>query len=322
MLRFGIYSERQYQRAGPRRRDLGAQVAYTLLDVGTDPSDERVAMFEDVCFRLRTSNGTFRTSFAQRFVDLDTAALRWMGELFVPRAAIRIQDRGASHCLTSHDFAERVFTAYPYAEFEASDLFLCLYELSLANGGKYIVEPNGQPLQYIRPPFVLSACHREPRRYLVNLWLGVRARRRFGRLSLPEGWMQSTGGPGYRVRAIPCVHPRAAALAARDPRFRLRTRSVFEVTPQSCHVLRTMNILNRSYFADWQLETAASAAFDSVREGGLWIVGRTWEDDFSNHATFFLRGSNAWQFLGRIGDGSELEELVLAADSKRSTGEP
>jgi hypothetical protein len=76
MLRLGIHTEEQYRRAGPRRRDLGAQVAYSLLDVGNDPSEERVAMFEDICFRLRTSNGTFRTSFPQRFVDLDAAALR------------------------------------------------------------------------------------------------------------------------------------------------------------------------------------------------------------------------------------------------------
>ena len=151
------------------------------------------------------------------------------------------------------------------------------------------MEPSGKPLQYIRPPFVLSACHREPRRYPLNLWLGVWARKRFARLALPEGWMQTDGGPGYRVHRIPCVHPRAAALAARDPRFQFRTRSVFDVTPQSCDVLRTMNILNRAYFAEEQLESAVNAAFDSLRVGGLWIVGRTWEEDFSNHATFFLR---------------------------------
>lgn len=319
VLRFGIYTERQYQRAGPQRRDLGSHVAYTLLDVGNDPNDERVSMFEDVCFRLRTSNGTFRTSFAHRFVDLDKAALRWIDELFAPDAPIRIQDRAASHCLTSHDFAQRVFATHATAEFEASDLFLCIYELSLANGEKFIVEPSGQPLQYIRPPFVLSACHREPRRYPVNLWLGLRARRRFARLALPEGWMKSASGPGYRVRPISCVHPRAATLAMRDPRFRLCTRSVFEPTPHASDVLRTMNILNRAYFGEDQLATAVRAAFDSVRPGGLWIVGRTWENDFSNHATFFLRGDNGWRVLGRIGQGSELEQLALAVPPKSNS---
>src|ERR1700761_3306299 len=134
MLRFGIYTEEQYRRAGPRRRDLGAQVAYSLLDVGSDPSEEEVAMFEDLCFRLRTSNGTFRTSFPQRFVDLDATALRWMSEMFAPQSPIQIQDRAASHCLTSRDWAPRIFAAFPHAEFEASDLIVCLFELSLSSG--------------------------------------------------------------------------------------------------------------------------------------------------------------------------------------------
>jgi hypothetical protein len=319
MLRFGIYTEEQYRRAGPHRRDLGSQVAYSLLDVGSAPSDAQIAMFEDLCFRLRTSNGTFRTSFPQRFADLDAAALRWMSELFAPDARIRIQDRAASHCLTSCDWAEHIFTAHSNVEFEASDLILCLYELSLASGETYIVEPGGEPLQYIRPPFVLSVRHREPRRYPLNLWLSSRARRRFSRLMLPEGWQQSKTGPGYGVRCISCVHPRAAALAARDPRFQLRTRSVFEVTSQACDVLRTMNILNRAYFTEDELASAANAVFDSVRVGGLWIVGRTWEEDFSNNATFFLRREDRWQVLGRIGNGSEIEELVLAAPTSRST---
>jgi hypothetical protein len=78
-----------------------------------------------------------------------------------------------------------------------------------------------------------------------------------------------------------------------------------------------MNILNRSYFAEERLETAVNAAFDSLRSGGLWIVGRTWEEDSSNHATFFLRRDDAWQILGRIGKGSEIEDLALAAPARR-----
>lgn len=322
MLRFGIYTEQQYRRAGPNRRELGPRVAYNLLDVGSDPNEEQVAMFEDLCFRLRTSNGTFRTTVPQRFVDVDTAASRWMSELFAKGAAIRIQDRAASHCLTSYEWAQRVFAAHSQAEFEASDLVLSLYELSLASGEIYIVEPDGEPLQYIRPPFVLSVHHREPRRYLLNLWLGARARRRFRRLGLPDGWQQSETGPGYRVRRISCVHPRAVALAARDSRFQVRTRSVFEITPQACDVLRTMNILNHSYFTGDELTSATNAVFDSLRVGGLWIVGRTWEEDLRNHATFFMRREDGWQVLGRTGNGSEIEQLALAASAGRSMRGP
>jgi hypothetical protein len=245
-----------------------------------------------------------------------------MSEIFAPEAPIQIQDRAASHCLTSCDWAPRIFAAHPHAEFEASDLIVCLFELSLASGETYIVEPSGEPLQYIRPPLVLSVRHREPRRYPLNLWWSARARKRFTRLGLPKDWQQSESGPGYRVRRISCVHPRAAALAARDPRFRVRTRSVFEVTPQACDVMRTMNILNRAYFSETQLTAAVNAVFDSVRPGGLWIVGRTWEEDFSNHATFFRRREDGWQVLGRIGDGSEIEQLALASPASRSARGP
>ena len=94
---------------------------------------------------------------------------------------------------------------------------------------------------------------------------------------------------------------------------------MFEATPQGCDVLRTMNILNRAYFAEEQLATAVNAAFDSVRPGGLWIVGRTFEEDLSNNATFFLRREDAWQVLGRHRNGSEIEELALAAPAGGGT---
>jgi hypothetical protein len=83
-----------------------------------------------------------------------------------------------------------------------------------------------------------------------------------------------------------------------------------------------MNILNRAYFTEDQLASAANAVFDSIRMGGLWIVGRTLEQDFSNNATFFLRGEDGWQVLGRIGNGSEIEQLALAASTSRSTRGP
>ena len=93
-------------------------------------------------------------------------------------------------------------------------------------------------------------------------------------------------------------------------RFQIRERSVFDSTAASCHVLRTMNILNAAYFSPEQLSVAAVAAFESVRLNGLWIVGRSREEDSSNHATFFARRESGWEVLGRFGSGSEMEEFA------------
>lgn len=311
MLRFGIWTREQYLHAGAKRRFSGARVSYSLLNVGDHPTEEEIKVFEDICFTLRTSNGTFRTSFRRRFHDVDAAAMCWIERLYPAGTELRVQDRAVSHGLTSREWAEQVFQVYPRASFEASDLLFFLVQLTLPDGASYIVEPNGQPLQYIRPPFVVSVLHREPRRYPVNRWMRALARRRFARLSLPEGWMESAGAGAYRVGKIPIIHPEALLYSKTNPGFQFRVRSVFEHTPGACQVLRTMNIFNRDYFPEEQLRAGMEAAFHSLEPGGLWIVGRTLEEDFSNHVSFLRRRETGWEFLERVGKGSEMEALAL-----------
>src|SRR5580692_5537600 len=101
MVRFGIRTEEQYFRLGPDRANSSPHVAYNLLDVGDQPTEEQIRAFEDISILLRTSNGTFRTTFPQRFKDVDEMALRWMGQLYPAEAEIQIQDRAVSHGLTS-----------------------------------------------------------------------------------------------------------------------------------------------------------------------------------------------------------------------------
>lgn len=320
MLRFGVWTRDQYAKAGPERRFFGSRVSYSLLDVSDPPTPEEVRAFEDISFTLRTSNGSFRTTFRSRFKDVDEEAMRWIRNSFPAGTEIRVEDRAASHGLTSLEFASQVFRDFPNATFEASDLVLFLVRLTLPTGETYIVEPNGLPLQYIKPPFVVSVYHPESWRYPLNRLIAARAKRRFQRLSLPEGWMESYGEAAYKVSRIPCIHPECLSFAKANPRFQFRARSVFEHMQGACHVLRTMNIFNRAYFPEAQLLEGAEAAFDTLKPGGLWIVGRTLEEDLTNHVSFLRRGENGWELLGRLGNGSLIEGLALRARSVRSPG--
>jgi hypothetical protein len=314
MVRFGIRTEEQYFRLAQDRRSSSPHVAYSLLDVGEQPTAERIRAFEDISLLLRTSNGTFRTTFPQRFQDVDEAAIRWMKQAYATDAEIQIQDRAVSHGLTSLEWAERVFQAFPKARFEASDILLELFEIQ-REGTAYIVEPNGRAIQFIQSPWVVSLQHAEPKRYPVNRMVALWARRRFQRLGLGEAWRKTAEDQGWGVRSIPYVHPRARDLARTNPNFQFRLRSVFETTPEACDVIRTMNIFNRSYFSDEQLSAGAKAIFKSLRPGGMWILGRTLEEDFSNHVSLLRRGEGGWETLERIGMGAEIEGLVLGAGS-------
>jgi hypothetical protein len=311
MLRFGIFKSAQYPKSNEARRLAASRVSYDLLDVGEDPTEDKIEIFEDLSRRLRTSNGIFRTTFADRFRDLDQIAMRWIAKSYGADTALHVQDRAASHALTSYEWAVKLLEQYPEATFEASDKMFWLVRLSINGGGTYVIEPGGELLQYIRPPFVVSLQRREPWRFLVNRAIAARARRRFQRLSLPRDWMETAAGTGYQVGRIPFVHPRALRFSRENPSFRLQVRSVFERTPDCCHVLRTMNIFNPAYFSQEQLSDGILAAFHSLKTGGIWIVGRTLEKDFSNHASFLQKQRSGWRVLERLGKGSEIESLAL-----------
>lgn len=301
-MTFGIYSKAQYLALGENRRFSGARVAYNLLRTGDNPGPEDIRAFEDICVTLRTSNGTFRTTYRNRFRDVDAASLRWIGQFFSAAPVIRVEDRAVSSGLTSVEWAQTLFAHFPVVEFEASDLLIELEELSSAGGETWIVEANGTPLQYIKPPFVVSLHHRESWRNPILRWVAARARRRFAQLSRAD----------CRISRIRCIHPEAQALAKMNRNFHFEVRSVFDRSDVPCHVLRTMNILNLSYFSKEQLTAAAAVVFNSVAPGGIWIVGRTLESDLTNHVTFFQRCADRWQILDRIGNGSEIEDVALA----------
>jgi hypothetical protein len=307
MLRFGICTQNQFIETGEQRRFLGSRVSYGLLNIGENPTKEQIRIFEDISFTLRTSNGTCRTTFRNRLRDVDAAAIGILERLYPSDTELLVEDRAVSHGLTSLEWAQRLFQVFPHSKFEASDKLLYLIQLSLASGGTYILEPEGQPLQYIKPPFVVSLSHKESSLLPFNRLIAVQARRHLRHLLLPDGWMESRGGDGYQVSKIKCVHPEALSFSRTNPRFQLRTRSVFDVTPNAVHVLRTMNILNKNYFSDSQLSEGSEAAFQSLKSGGVWIVGRTLESDFSNHVTFLQKQENGWGILARIGNGSEME---------------
>ncbi|MGB7759253.1 MAG: hypothetical protein WBL61_05460 [Bryobacteraceae bacterium] len=310
MVKFGFCTHEQYLRAGQRRRYSGAHAAYSLLDVGENPSEEQIRAFEDISFSLRTSNGTCRTTFRQRFQDVDAAAMKWMEQFYSADSEVEVQDRAVSHGLTSWEWADRVFQRFPRARFEASDILVELIELS-RGAEAYIVEPDGRPLQYIKPPFAVPLTYPESWRYPVNRLVAMRARRRFAKLDLGENWTETARERGWRIRRISCVHPAARQLGRRNANFQFRLRSVFDQTGGTCDVLRTMNIFNRSYFPARDLAQGASAVFHSLRPGGMWIVGRTWENDFSNHASLLRRSERGWEMLERIGTGWEMESAAL-----------
>jgi hypothetical protein len=191
-----------------------------------------------------------------------------------------------------------------------------------------VLETGGGLLQYIRPPFVIRMEPPEPRMRLVNRMLAARARQRLKRiwrelgvepgaesrvLTLPEGVDEKPAG-SMRLSKLPLIHPEALALAGASPAsFAIRQHSVFEPAPEAVHVVRTMNILNRSYFNEARLQEGARCVCRSLLPGGIWIVGRTVHEQPPEHrASLLERTAGGFRLLERYGGPSEVEDLALA----------
>jgi hypothetical protein len=75
-------------------------------------------------------------------------------------------------------------------------------------------------------------------------------------------------------------------------------------------VVRAANILNLRYFPTDVLAAMVSGVTATLALGGLFAVCRT-ELDGTNNATVFLREPDGYVVAGRLGSGSEIEDVVL-----------
>jgi hypothetical protein len=298
------------------------RISYQLLLTTVPPSDREVAIFEYVMSRMRLSNGVFRTTCSGRFEGLDEFLNSLLVKHFPQQAQLHIHDWAASDCVTSHEWAKGLLPRFPKAEFTASDLTLFLLAAEVDRAETFIFEANGSLLQYVRPPFVVRILPPEPGLLLVNSLIRRYAQKKFEQLRprciLPDEWLNSSATEyqegSLLFRKIPLIHPKALAFRQECARFGIIRHSAFEPLDKPVHVIRTMNILNLNYFSRHDLTVGVRAVFDSLVEGGVWIVGRTHEGERREHdVSGFVKHHNGWAPLGRYGRGSEIDEIAYSA---------
>jgi len=324
MLRLGVHRLDQYHGAGGglptwvRRGHLD----YRLLRTGIPASPLEVAVFEDITRRMQLSSGIFRTTSPGRFRDLDEWITPVLARHFDAKMALDVRDWAASDCSTSVAWHEKLTAAFPKATLTASDLNIYLIEMRGDTGGSYILDAALGLLQYVAPPFVIRLRPPESPWLAVNWLLARLAGARFARLSRRHGIKEEAiqFAPGVDevrqgdlvFRRIPLVHPMAATLEHEAPSFRIRKHSIFERAETPADVIRTMNIFNRSYFDPAMLTLGAHNVWESLKPGGLWIVGRTiQEEPVIHHASILVNTTDGFSVVDRHIEKSEIEDLAL-----------
>ena len=323
MVRFGVCRREQFALApNPLQRLLhGRRVSYRLLRTSAPPTDDEIAVFDNIIYYMRLASGICASTGPDRFQDLDAAITQTLEGVFVRDHPLLVEDWGASDAVTSAEWFPILRSRFPAARMVASDLTVHLIEAVVDNDGTYVLDPEGRPLQYVTPPLVIKFP--EPMPLLLNRWMAARARRHLRRLASRAGVDlahlqfehpdEEIRRAPFVFRRLPLTHPRARALSRTDPAFQLAQHSVFEASRRGPDVVRTMNVLNRDYFDDARLADAARAVWISLNPGGVWIVGRTvTESPRVHHVSMLRKTDSGFELLVRHVDRSEIEDLALA----------
>jgi hypothetical protein len=321
MLKVGIWKPEQDTPAGRFLR-RGLSAATLLLDQRTSDASTDPELFDRITRQICLSNGVARTTTRERFCQLNVRVRQVLQALYPPRSPLSVEDWACSTGITSLEWFRDLLPDYPAVRFAASDWILYLIGASIPDKSiTYILEPDGTPIQYISPPFVVSMVRPNLWAYPLNVMVQRQARRNWNtlyssRLQLPDydcftASLSPVSVPPFQLRYVRLIHPEVCAI--RDEQFQIRRHSVFEALAQPVDVIRTMNILNRAYFDEDRLGKAADAVHASLRPGGVWIVGRTSVDDvFEEDVSVFRRHTLGWELLTRADRGSEIERLVMS----------
>lgn len=326
MLRFGLCRPDEFMAHQHGARGW-RPCSYLLLNATGVSDQERVRVFESVIRHVQLGNGVYRTTFRGRLADVDAAATHIIAQRWPRTKDLGVHDLGASDCLASADWFALLQATFPDVSMTASDIVQTLTAVTKHRRETWIFDGEGVPLQFVRPPFVIDFRQPGSILYPWNRLLWLRARRRLGEvLPLIEevSWpdlLDTTvfTRPPWQVERISLVHPRARDLARLDPRFHLSLQSAFTPLPSAVHVIRTMNLLNPGYFDTSVIRSSVSAVAASLREGGIWVVGRTPGDAPGSHVTIFARDADRFVPIGRVGNGWELESVVLDRSTASTT---
>jgi hypothetical protein len=311
MLKLGICTVRQSSL--PYRLWHQGPISARLL---SDASD---IQFDQIMRHVCLSNGTARTTAPNRFSELHVQISPWLSQHFSPDTPLSVQDWAVSSGVTAAAWYRHLSLSYPNLHFAASDWMLNLIEVHHPQEGyTFIAESDLTPIQYVKPPFVIQLIRPVHPLFPVNRSLRHRALLLWRdqvrpKITVPDnldpfGEAIASSGP-YQIRNLSLLRPDVRAL--RSDRFRLHQHSVFSPAQSPVHIIRTMNILNKAYFDETQLRQAAQSVAASLLPGGLWIVGRTTQEDPPTHeVSVFENTPKGWRLLHRIGPGSEIEPFI------------
>ena len=282
-----------------RNRVAGlSKVTARRMYLSAQTGPEQAWMETSFFARLQLRNGTFKTTGDRRLDDLNEL----VGSLLPRGRTLEILDTAVSSGITTLEWYEHLRSLGVQVHLSAGDLFCEAELLSWGRHFHVLADDTGHVLQYETAGLAWRPWT------TAGDWIplyapAVRATALFFRL------LKLLRRPARR--ALRLFSPRLLAVAGID----LFEDDLFEEKPafaQKFDVIRAANILNIAYFSKEKLELAIIRLAARLKTGGLLIVNRTTQEGVNHGSVFRLGADRKFSVAGRVGEGSEIEDLLLA----------
>lgn len=293
-------------------QDTHVPTASELYSSALTPDDEKQEILERNFFSsLRLKNGTYKFTYPHRLDDLNDLV-----SSFLPaHRPLKIMDVAVSSGVSTLEWMNHLAQAGIEHHMTAGDLTVKAFLVSIGRNLRVLLDSTGYPLQFdVRGKAIPNPPgKRNLARYFLPL-LSIKAALSVCFPSIRESASkiedeQSVSRLGINCRSITLVSPRLA----RPANLLIIEDDILSNAglQNAFHILRAANILNRSYFNDGTLVEILTRLCSRLMPEGLFIICRTNERGENHGTVFALNEDGRFEVRARIGDGSEIEDLVL-----------
>lgn len=246
---------------------------------------QSTSLFDNIVSTISNSNGTAKTSYENRFADLDEILLN-----FIPSGPVTIHDTAVSTGITSLELFSK-FKEENEVTMNISDKYSYLYT-KVFNTKQVFFDTNKE----------LVFAYENGKLYSSQLTQVFK--------KSIEGFEGLTG-INYENSAIKIwlLNPKVLK-AMNENIIQFIEYDLFssELSDQF-DVVRSMNILNTVYFKETELMIALDNIYNSLKTNGIFLVGRTGLDNI-NRATFYKKSNVGFTSFYKVNNGSEIEYLI------------
>jgi hypothetical protein len=313
VLKLGIYRLDQLcrSRAGLLRGYL-RRACYVGLyeDAGSVDGELGRKLEEQVLFGFSVANGVFKRTSKDRMGDFDDATIAAVKRLSCRDRLLVVHDMAVSDARTAYDLFLKLSAALNDSiEFYATDLALKVTAIrKCGSRTRVVVDGNNNIVQLVYPPFVLPMRAIESWLFPINRLLRVVLMRVVANRVVKQ---RQLGDPELECRELQLICREARTLLAARSNFHLDEYDLFEQAPRSYGLIRAMNIFNLTYFPAAAIEVALVNVFESLEEGGLFVVGSNGDAGSMVNGGIYAKQGGCFSAVYTSGSGAAINDLVL-----------